>query len=98
MEIDPKTVQAMAVLARLYVSEHQLPKYQQDLEQVLEYMQQLKQVDTDGVKPLAHPLDLPTAYRQDAVTESDQRTLLQESAPLARDGFYLVPQVVSSGD
>jgi aspartyl-tRNA(Asn)/glutamyl-tRNA(Gln) amidotransferase subunit C len=54
----------------------------------------LQAVDTIGVAPMSHPLDLPQRLREDIVTESDQRDALLALAPAAENGLYLVPKVI----
>ena len=54
----------------------------------------MQQIDTHGVAPLAHPLELKQTLRADAVTETDQREKFQAIAPQADAGLYLVPRVV----
>jgi aspartyl-tRNA(Asn)/glutamyl-tRNA(Gln) amidotransferase subunit C len=54
----------------------------------------LQAVDTIGVAPMSHPLDLPQRLREDAVTEPDQRDVLLALAPAAENGLYLVPKVI----
>jgi aspartyl-tRNA(Asn)/glutamyl-tRNA(Gln) amidotransferase subunit C len=54
----------------------------------------LKQADTTGVQPMAHPLAMAQRLRPDAVTEGDQRELFQRNAPRAEQGLYLVPRVI----
>jgi len=51
-------------------------------------------VDTQGVKPMAHPLDAVQRLREDVVTEADQREHFQQHAPLVEDGLFLVPKVI----
>ena len=65
-----------------------------DLDKIVGLIDAMQSVDTRGVVPLAHPLDGTQPLRADAVTESVDRGRFQRSAPLARDGLYLVPRVV----
>ena len=67
---------------------------QGDLDKIVGFIDAMQTVDTQGVLPLAHPLDGTQPLRPDAVTESVDRDRLQRNAPLARDGLYLVPRVV----
>ncbi|MEE3214369.1 MAG: Asp-tRNA(Asn)/Glu-tRNA(Gln) amidotransferase subunit GatC, partial [Pseudomonadota bacterium] len=61
---------------------------------ILEMVDQLQAVDTEGVAPLAHPLDATQRLRADEVTETDQRDDFQRCAPQVENGLYLVPRVV----
>lgn len=87
-------VRKIAHLARLGVAEADIPDYARDLGAILALVAQMDEVDTAGVEPLAHPLDMVQRLRPDQVTETDQRQRLQAGAPLTEDGLYLVPRVI----
>ncbi len=87
-------VDHIAHLARLAVSEEEAAEYVSKLSRILELVDQLKQVDTRGVEPMAHPLDMAQRLRPDEVTESDRRDEYQRNAPQAEQGLYLVPRVI----
>jgi aspartyl-tRNA(Asn)/glutamyl-tRNA(Gln) amidotransferase subunit C len=87
-------VDHIAHLARLAVSEEEAADYVVKLSRIIDLVDQLKQVDTRGVEPMAHPLDMAQRLRQDEITEGDQRELFQKNAPRAEDGLYLVPRVI----
>jgi aspartyl-tRNA(Asn)/glutamyl-tRNA(Gln) amidotransferase subunit C len=87
-------VDHIAHLARLAVSEGEAAEYVEKLSRILEFVDQLKQADTTGVQPMAHPLAMAQRLRPDAVTEGDQRELFQRNAPRAEQGLYLVPRVI----
>lgn len=87
-------VRKIAHLARLGVAEADIPDYARDLGAILALVAQMDEVDTAGVEPLAHPLDMVQRMRPDEVTETDQRQRLQAGAPLTEDGLYLVPRVI----
>lgn len=84
----------IAHLARLAVSEEEAADYVAKLSRILGMVDQLKQVDTAGVVPMAHPLDMAQRLRPDAVTEPDRRAAFQAVAPQVEDGLYLVPKVI----
>ena len=65
-----------------------------ELSAILAFIEQMNEVDTDGVVPMAHPLDMTQRLRADVVTEPDRRKELQANAPAVRDGLYLVPRVI----
>lgn len=87
-------VKEIAHLARIAVDDTALAGYAQDLTNILDLVEQMQAVDTDGVEALANPLDATQRLRSDAVTESNQREHFQTVAPLIEDGLYLVPQVI----
>jgi len=87
-------VTKIAHLARLAVDEKSAPKYVHDLSNILGLVEQMSQVDTTNIEPIAHPYEASQRLRVDAVTEPDQRELFQSIAPQVEAGLYLVPQVI----
>jgi len=65
-----------------------------NLTQILDLVDEMQQVNTDGVQPMAHPLDVKQRLRADAVTEENNREHFQQVAPSTEDGLYLVPKVI----
>ena len=94
MALEETHVRRAAHLARLAVSDEQAKEFVDDLSQILDMVDQLQRIDTQGVAPLAHPLDATQRLRADEVTETDQRDHFQRCAPAVEDGLYLVPRVV----
>lgn len=94
MAITEAEVQKVAHLARLAVPPEQLPLYAQQLSGILDLVGQLQAVDTQGVEPMAHPLDMTQRLREDVVTETDQHAKYQAIAPEVEAGLYLVPKVI----
>ncbi len=94
MTLTKRDVEHIAHLARLAVSEEESAEYVAKLSRIIELVDTLKQVDTAGVQPMAHPLAMAQRLRADQVSETDQRDLFQKNAPEAADGLYLVPRVI----
>ena len=94
MSVDSDTVTAMARLARLRVDAGELPALTARFNGSLALFDQLREIATEGVEPMANALDATQPLRDDVVTEGDQRALLQAVAPAVQDGLYLVPRVV----
>jgi len=94
MALQPDQVDQIAHLARLSIDERDIPEYTRNLSDILEFVEQLSAVDTTGVEPLAHPLEMTQRLRPDEVTETDQRELFQAVAPATEEGLYLVPRVI----
>ncbi|MFG6666778.1 Asp-tRNA(Asn)/Glu-tRNA(Gln) amidotransferase subunit GatC [Halomonas sp. HNIBRBA4712] len=94
MALEESHVRRAAHLARLAISDDQATRFVDDLSQILDMVDQLQKVDTDGVAPLAHPLDATQRLRADEVTDTNQRDQYQRCAPAVEDGLYLVPRVV----
>jgi aspartyl-tRNA(Asn)/glutamyl-tRNA(Gln) amidotransferase subunit C len=94
MALTRKDVENIAHLARLGLTEEDVPRYVRELSSILDLVEQLQRVDTAGVAPMAHPLDESQRLRADVVTEPDQRERFQSVAPLTEAGLYLVPRVI----
>lgn len=94
MSLDRSDVEKIAHLARLGVADQEADAYAQDLSNILGLVEQMGNVDTEQVTPMAHPLHMAQRLRADEVTEQDQREKYQSIAPLTEDGLYLVPKVI----
>ena len=87
-------VRAIADLARIEVPEADAAALQQQLNAIFGMIERMRAVDTAGVEPMAHAMDLTQRLREDRVTEADQHALFQSVAPQVEDGLYLVPRVI----
>jgi len=94
MALDRDTAEQVAHLARLRLDPEQAADVAEDLSRVLDLIDQIEQVDTAEVTPLAHPLDIAQPLREDEVTTRPDRERLQESAPDVVEGYYRVPRSV----
>ncbi len=94
MALERSDVEKIAHLARLGLDEAEIPRTTETLNNILGLIDQMQAVDTDGIAPLAHPLEATQRLRADAVTESDQRDAYQAIAPAVDSGLYLVPKVI----
>lgn len=94
MSLSRQDVQHIAHLARLEVSEDEIDEYVAKLSSIIELVDRLQSADTEGVTPMAHPLDMAQRLRPDEVTETDQREEFQQNAPDVVDGLYRVPRVI----
>ena len=94
MSLGPDTVLEIAHLARLHLSRDDVERYAGELSTILAFVEQMNAVNTGGVVPLAHPLDMTQPLRADVITEQDRREEFQANAPAVRDGLYLVPKVI----
>lgn len=95
--LDRAAVLRVARLARLKLAEPEIDDYQQKLSTILEYVEQLKEVTTDDVDPMAHALELSNVFRADSVVPSLPRELALSNAPKTDGRFFLVPQIIDSG-
>jgi aspartyl-tRNA(Asn)/glutamyl-tRNA(Gln) amidotransferase subunit C len=87
-------VEKIAHLARLAIRPEDIPAYVRDLSNILTLVEQINEVVTKDVTPMAHPLDMSQRLRPDEVTEENQREIFQTVAPLVENGLYLVPKVI----
>ena len=94
MSLTSDDVKRVAKLARLGLTDVETKETLAQLNSILELVDQMQQIDTDGIPPLAHPLELKQTLRADAVTDTNQRDKFQAIAPQADAGLYLVPRVV----
>ena len=94
MSLDADQVRKIAHLARLAIREEDIPEYARNLSNILDLVEQMNQVNTTGVEPMAHPQDAVQRLREDKVAETDQRDHFQANAPQAEEGLFLVPQVI----
>jgi len=94
MSLTPDDVKKIAHLARLNLSESDIALYTPQLSKILVFIEQMNQMDTTKVDPLAHPLDLAQRLREDQVTELDLHEKYQRLAPQVEAGLYLVPKVI----
>ncbi len=94
MAISRNEVSKVSLLARLLLSEQELQQMTGQLDAILEYMALLNEVDTTGVEPMAHPLDVTNALRDDAVRPSLGREQALANAPSRDDLCYRVPAVL----
>ena len=95
MTLTRRDVENIAHLARLEITEAELPVYVGSLSAILAFVEQLAAAATDDVVPMAHPLEGQVQrLREDAVTETDRREAYQRNAPAVEAGLYLVPKVI----
>jgi len=95
MSLTRRDIDAIAHLARLALTEAEIPVYIDSLSRILEFVGELDHAATAGVTPMSHPLPgLVQRQRPDVVTESDQHELYQRNAPLVERDLYLVPKVI----
>lgn len=94
MAVDAQTVEKLAELARIAISKDTIDEVCNRLGNVLQLVDQLQAAKTEGVEPMAHPLDAVQVLRADEVTEPDRREEFLQLAPQTEEGLYLVPKVI----
>lgn len=94
MSIDTATAAKVAKLARIRVDEDRLPQLAEEFNTILGFIEQLNEVDVDGVEPMTSVTPQRLKRREDVVTDGDQQAAVLKNAPDAREGFFAVPKVV----
>ena len=94
MSLNQKQVKEIAYLARLNVSDSELVKSTEELNNILNLMEELGDIDTGEIEPMAHPLHMSQRLRTDEVTETDLSKEFQEIAPKKGKDHFLVPTVI----
>jgi len=94
MSLSPEQVLNVAHLARLEIKPDRTALYAQQLSNILGMVDQLARADTQGVVPMAHPLEMVQRLRPDLVSEGDRRDTYLAIAPAADQGLFLVPKVI----
>ncbi len=94
MSLNRSQVENVAQLARLQITEDDMPDTVASLSNILDLVDKMQAVDTQGVEPLSNPLDATARLRPDAVTEENHRDDYQSIAPSTQDGLFLVPKVI----
>ncbi len=94
MSIDRDTAAKVASLARIRVEDGALPALAEEFNAVLGFIEQLNEVDVEGVEPMTGVTPMRLKRRQDVVTDGDMQAKILSNAPDAREGFFAVPKVV----
>ena len=94
MPVSIEQVRHIAGLARIAMSDEELARLEPELNNILNWIEQLSEVDTQGVEPLATVIDQKMRLREDEVTEGNQRDDVLANAPKAEHGFFAVPKVI----
>lgn len=94
MTIDNATVTKIATLARLRVEDSEKAGYAAKINGIMKWIEQLGEVNTDGVEPLASVTDIPLRLREDVVTDGNIQDKILANAPEATSGFFAVPKIV----
>ena len=94
MALDKATVAHIAALARIRISEDELDPLAHELSHILDWVEQLNEIDTTGVTPMASTAAASLPMREDAVTDGGRRDAILRNAPRSARGFFTVPKVV----
>ena len=94
MKITKKDVIHVANLARLELSEESIDKFAGQISQILDHVDSLKRIDTQGVSATSHAISLTNAFRDDDMAESADRDRCMANAPESEEGSFVVPKII----
>lgn len=94
MSVDANTVRRIAALARIALSDDQVAPMARELNGILSWVEQLKEIDVEGVPPMTSVVEQRLRMRDDVVTDGNAADALMKNAPEAENDFFVVPKVV----
>jgi aspartyl-tRNA(Asn)/glutamyl-tRNA(Gln) amidotransferase subunit C len=94
MSVDQATVRRIAHLARIAVTDAEVPHLQNEINAILAFVEELGAVDVTGVEPMTSVIPMKLPMRDDVVTDGEIEPAVLANAPLSEDGFFLVPKVI----
>lgn len=92
--IDDETIENVCILAKLSLGEEAKAKAKQDMQKMLDYVEKLDELDTDGVEPLSHIFGDENVFRDDVVTNGYNKEAMLANAPKEKEGQYQVPKTI----
>ncbi|HIT40994.1 MAG TPA: Asp-tRNA(Asn)/Glu-tRNA(Gln) amidotransferase subunit GatC [Candidatus Caccovicinus merdipullorum] len=93
-KISDETIEYVGILAKLDLSDEEKEAAKKDMGRMLDYIDMLNQLDTEGVEPMSHVFPVHNVFREDVVTNGDDRENMLANAPEQRDGAFVVPRTV----
>ena len=90
--ISDETIEYVGILAKLELSEEEKEQAKKDMANMLDYIDTLNEPDTSGVEPMSHVFPVNNVFREDVVTNEDDREEILANAPEAKDGAFVVPK------
>lgn len=94
MQITKETIEHVAKLSRLSLTEQEIIKYTSEISDILNFVDKLNELDTTGVEPTAYAIPMQNAFRKDEIRPSFDREKILQNAPAQLEGCFLVPKVV----
>jgi len=94
MQVDEATVKRIARLARIRITEDEAKGLEAEISSILSWVEQLNEVDVEGVEPMTRVVPIKLKMRDDLVTDGEIADDVMKNAPLSDDHFYVVPKVV----
>lgn len=90
--ISDETIEYVGILAKLELSEEEKEQAKKDMANMLDYIDTLNELDTKGVEPMSHVFPISNVFREDVVTNGDDKDAILENAPESKDGAFVVPK------
>ena len=92
--ISDETIEYVGILAKLELSEEEKLAARSDMERMLDYIDTLNELDTEGIEPMSHVFPVQNVFREDVVVNGDDRENILKNAPEEKDGSFVVPKTV----
>ena len=90
--ISVETIEYVGILAKLELSDEEKEQAKKDMANMLDYIDTLNELDTSGVEPMSHVFPVNNVFREDVVTNGDDREEILANAPEAKEGAFVVPK------
>jgi aspartyl-tRNA(Asn)/glutamyl-tRNA(Gln) amidotransferase subunit C len=94
MSVDANTVKRIGRLARIRIEEDEVAGYQNEINSILGFVEQLSEINVDGVEPMTSVMPMTLRRRDDVITDGNYAGQIVKNAPLTEDNFFMVPKVV----
>ena len=92
--VDDATIEYVGILAKLELSREEREAAKRDMSRMLDYVDKLNELDTEGVEPMSHLFPVHNVFREDEVENGDDHKEMLANAPKVKDGMYMVPKTV----
>ncbi|MDD6615952.1 MAG: Asp-tRNA(Asn)/Glu-tRNA(Gln) amidotransferase subunit GatC [Lachnospiraceae bacterium] len=92
--ISDETMEYVGILAKLELTDEQKQQAKKDMERMLDYIDKLNELDTSAVEPMSHVFPVHNVFREDEVTNGDDREAILANAPAQKEGAFVVPKTV----
>lgn len=92
--ISDETIDYVGILAKLELSDEEKEQAKKDMGSMLDYIDKLGELDTEGVEPMSHVFPIKNVFRKDVVTNGDTRDEILKNAPRQKDGMFVVPRIL----
>ncbi len=92
--ISDETIEYVGILAKLELTEEEKEKAKKDMGRMLDYIDKLNELDTEGIEPMSHVFSVNNVFREDVVVNGDDRDSILKNAPEKKDGAFKVPRTV----